>query len=139
MKHRQKVTEIMTREPVTVHTNHRLSDVRAALQEHRIHHIPVVAGTRFIGLISSTDLMRVSFGDTYSQDVHTIDALLDTMTIREVMAEDVLTVGPETTVREAAEKLATGSFHCLPVIGEDGTLLGVLTSTDLIKFLLEAY
>ncbi len=129
----------MTRDPVTVHTKNRLSQVREALKTHKVHHIPVVSGSRFIGLVSSSDLLRVSFGNTYSQDARAIDALLDTMTIREVMAEDVLTVRPDATVREAAEKLATGSFHCLPVVDEEGDLQGVVTSTDMIRQLLTAY
>ena len=139
MKRNESITHIMSADPVTVHEGQKLSEVRKALQEHKIHHIPVVSGRRFIGLISSSDLLRVSYGDTYTQDPRTLDALLDTMTIREVMAEDVLTVTTHATVRDAAEKLANGSFHCLPVLTDEGELAGVVTSTDVIKYLLAQY
>lgn len=139
MKRNESITHIMSPNPVTVHEGQKLSEVRRALQEHRIHHVPVVSGRRFVGLISSSDLLRVSYGDTYTQDPRTLDALLDTMTIREVMAEDVLTVTKHATIREAAEKLANGSYHCLPVVDDEGNLAGLVTSTDLIKFLLEQY
>lgn len=139
MKRNESITHIMSPNPVTVHEGQKLSEVRRALQEHKIHHVPVVSGRRFIGLVSSSDLLRVSYGDTYTQDPRTLDALLDTMTIREVMAEDVLTVTTHATIREAAERLANGSYHCLPVIDDHGDLAGLVTSTDLIKFLLEQY
>ncbi|MCB9706919.1 MAG: CBS domain-containing protein [Myxococcales bacterium] len=139
MKRSEKITHLMTSEPLTVHEGQKLSEVHKLFGEHKIHHIPVVSGKRFIGLISSNDLLRVSYGDTYAQDPRTVDALLDTMTIREVMAEDVLTVPPTTTIRDAAEQLASGMFHCLPVVDEGGELVGVVTSTDMIKFLLAQY
>ena len=139
MKQNELVSKIMATNPTTVHEKQKLSEVRAALNEHRIHHIPVVSGDRFIGLISASDLLRVSYGDTYTQDPRTIDALLDTMTIREVMAEDVLTASPDDTIRDAAEKLANGAFHCLPIVAANGELKGVVTSTDLIKFLLDQF
>ena len=87
----------------------------------------------------ATDLMRVSFGDVNKQDPRTVDALLDTYTIRDVMQEDILTVKPDDTVRTAAEHLARGDFHSLPVVGDDDELLGLVTSTDLIKYLLDQY
>ncbi|MGB1274567.1 MAG: CBS domain-containing protein [Nannocystaceae bacterium] len=139
MKRSTKISTIMCATPVTVHTEQKVSDVRRAFETHKIHHVPVVSGTRFIGLISASDLLRVSFGDTYTQDTRAIDSLLDTMSITEVMIEDVYTIDPSATIREAAEKLATGSFHGLPVVDAEGNLKGMLTSTDLIKFLLDQF
>jgi len=139
MKRSTKISTIMSAKPITVHTKQKVSDVRRAFEVHKIHHIPVVSGTRFIGLISASDLLRVSFGDTYTQDSRAIDSLLDTMSITEVMTEDVNTIDPSATVREAAEKLATGKFHGLPVVDAEGNLTGMVTSTDLIKFLLEQF
>ena len=132
------VSRLMSREPVAIDTEHKPSDARKLMHEHGIHHLPVVQGRRFIGLITANDLLRVSFGDTYKQDVRMVDALLDTMTIRDVMQEDVLTVQHDEPIRRAAQLLADGAFHSLPVLDGD-TLVGVLTSTDLIRELLGTY
>lgn len=139
MKRNESISHIMSADPVTVHEGQKLSEVRHLLQEHKIHHIPVVSGRRFIGLISSADLLRVSYGDVYTQDTRTVDALLDTLTIREVMSEDVRTAAATATIRESAEALSSGSYHCLPVVDAAGDLVGVVTSTDLIQFLLAQY
>lgn len=139
MKHRDPVHKIMTTNPLTVHEKQKVSEVHQLMVEHKIHHVPVVSGTRLIGLISATDLMRVSYGDVNAQDPRAVDVLLDTYTIRDVMAEDVLTVGSGDTVRTAAEHLARGDFHSLPVLDDDGSLVGMVTSTDLIEYLLDQY
>lgn len=138
MKHNEPVSKIMTQGPATVHEKQKVSEVRQLITERGIHHVPVVSGERLIGLISSTDLLRVSWGDTYKQDPRQVDALLDTLTIRDVMQEDIVTLGETDTVRHAAELLAQGEYHSLPVVS-GGNLVGMLTSTDVIKYLLSQY
>lgn len=138
MKPDEPVSQLMSREPVVLTTAHKPSDARKLMQEHGIHHLPVVEDRRFIGLVTANDLLRVGFGDTYKQDPRMVDALLDTMTIRDVMQEDVLTVQKDAPISRAAELLVDGSFHSLPVVDGEA-LVGVLTSTDLIKALLAAY
>lgn len=138
MKHNEPVHKIMANDPISVHEKQRVSDVHRIMVERGIHHVPVVSGDRFIGLISATDLLRVSWGDTNKQDPRQIDALLDTLTIREVMQEDIITIGRTDTVRRAAELLSQGSYHSLPVL-DDGALVGMVTSTDIIEYLLEQY
>jgi len=135
MKRNEPVTHIMSTAVVTAHPGNRLSEVHAMLRKHKIHHVPVVSGRRFIGLLTSSDLLRVSWGDPYSHDPREIDALLDTQELRAVMQEDVKTILPTASIREAAQALADGSFHCLPVVDADGNLVGLVTSTDMIRYM----
>ncbi len=139
MKRSEKVSHLMTSEPLTVHEKQKPSDARALLREHNIHHVPVVRGSKFVGLISTNDLLRVSYGDAFAQDTRTVDALLDTLTITQVMVEDIVTATPDTTIREVAETLANGAFHCIPIVDAAGDLKGVVTTTDLIRHLLAQY
>lgn len=133
------VWQIMTKDLATVSVSNRLSEVRALVRQRKVHHIPVVEGRKFIGLLTANDLLRVSWGDPYSHDSRGIDVLLDTQEIREVMQEDVKTILPGARVREAAQALAVGGFHSLPVVDEHGDLVGIVTSTDLIRYLLDQY
>lgn len=138
MKQNQPVSQIMTPDPLTVHEKQKPSEVRKLITEQGVHHVPVVSGRKLIGLISANDLLRVGFGDPQVQDVRTVDALLDTLTIRQVMVEDVLTIQKDEPIKRAAELLSTGRFHSLPVL-EGEELVGVLTTADLISFLRELY
>ena len=139
MKRNESVSHIMSTELVTVHLGNKLSEVHTLLRTRKIHHVPVVSGTRFVGLLTASDLMRFSWGDPYSHDPREVDVLLDTQSIRDAMQEDVKTIRPTATIREAAEVLVQGSFHGLPVVDASGDLVGMVTSTDLIRYLLDQY
>jgi CBS domain-containing protein len=136
MRRNEPVTKIMTPDPVAVHTGMHLSDARNKMTEIRSHHMPVVSGKKLIGILSSADLLRVSYAD--DDTVHSNAVLDHTKTIEGVMQRDPVTVSSKTTVREAAEILSQNWFHALPVV-DDGDLVGIVTSTDLIQYLLEQY
>jgi len=137
MRRNEPVSKIMTRSPQTVHHGMLLSEVRALMAEHRCHHMPVVSGTKLVGLISSTDLLRISY--EHGQDTKHANAVMDhTRSIDDVMQEGLVTIGPKTTVRQAAEMFSKNWFHALPVVdGED--LVGIITTTDIVNYLLEQY
>ncbi len=54
------------------------------------------------------------------------------------MTKKIITIKEETTIKEAAEILASKEFHALPVLKDDH-LTGIITTTDLIKYLLKQY
>ena len=55
------------------------------------------------------------------------------------MTKSLITLNKDQSIRDAAELLAEGTFHSLPVVDEDDKLVGMVTSTDLIKHLRELY
>ena len=139
MKRNEPVSHIMSSQLITVHHGDPVSKVRQLIRETGVHHIPVVDGGDLKGIVSLTDVLRVSFGDAFNTDERTVDATLDhTMTLEQLMKVDPVTVQQTQTIREAAELLAAGEFHSLPVL--DGQrLVGIVTSTDLIRYLLEQF
>jgi CBS domain-containing protein len=137
MKRSEPISKIMSTNLVTVHHGDPVSKVRQLATQHGVHHIPVVSGDQLMGIISWSDMLRVSFGDTFNADQRTVDATLDhTFTIEQLMQKNPVTLADNASVRDAAEILAKGEFHSIPVV--HGTkLVGLVTSTDLIKYMLE--
>ena len=137
MPHDAPVAEVMTRDPLVVGPHQKLSDVRRLLTDTHIHHLPVVDGTKLIGLISSTDLIQLE-ATLDAADRESLGALIDGQyRIDEVMQRDVITLADTASVGDAATALSAGGFHSLPVIDGGSNLIGIVTSTDLIGFLLE--
>lgn len=135
MKRNVPLKSIMTREVATVNVSQKLSDVRKLIAELKIHHVPVVSGPLLVGLISATDLVRVSFS-AYGADQRAVDAMLDhEFSIEGVMVRELVTLKESSTIREATEFLSSGAFHSVPVVDDDGNLAGLVTSTDLIRYL----
>lgn len=109
------------------------------MEQKGIHHLPVTDGDRLVGIITSNDFLRVSFGEFGNQDARSLDAILDhTYAIGDLMNADPTKLNKDQTVRDAATILATSNFHSLPVV--DGEkLVGIVTSSDLIQHLLDQY
>ena len=93
----------------------------------------MVDGAKLVGLISATDIMKLGYGENPSKGLAPI--MDHAHPLSEVMQRDLVTIGATQTIRKAAELLSTGSYHALPVVDGEGTLLGMVTSTDLVRFL----
>lgn len=130
------VRSLMVTDPVSVGVGAPLSRVRELLAEHAFHHLPVLSDNGgLVGVLSASDLARVSL-DAWVADRDTVSAELDaTFVLADVMTHEPVTASPDTTLRQAAELLGDGGFHSLPVVSSDGTLVGMLTSTDLLRHL----
>ncbi len=137
MKKRTPVSKIMTSNPISVNATNDISDVVQIFKERNIHHIPVVSGDQLIGMISKTDIERISFV-TGTDEASANTAVYSMLSIDQVMTKQVETVNADDQIRDAAELLARGKYHALPVL-EDGSLAGIVTSTDVINYLLEQY
>lgn len=139
MRHNEPVSHIMSSDLLTVHQAQKVSEVYELLTENRIHHVPVVNGKKLVGLISSTDIMKLSL-DAYGTPDSSNTEYFDTQfSIDDVMSDNLLTIKADDSIRSAAEMLSAGTHHSLPVVNGDGELTGIVTTTDLVNYLLAQY
>ncbi|WP_088340780.1 CBS domain-containing protein [Robiginitalea sediminis] len=139
VQERVPVSSIMSTQLVVLNTSDGLEKAEHLFKKHRIRHIPVIQGKKIVGMLSLTDLLRISFADGAYEEEEDIEAVVyDMFSISQVMAKNIKTVSPETTVKEVAQLLSKEEFHALPVV-EDGALVGIVTTTDLIRYLLDQY
>ena len=139
MRKNDPVSHVMTKDVVTLDLSDPISKARRLFEESGIHHLPVVSGEELVGLLTWTDFLRISFGEFGNQDARSLDAMLDhTHQLKDVMISNPVTMPTTGTVRDAAQTLSTQGFHSVPVM--DGKkLAGLVTSTDLIRYLVEQY
>jgi CBS domain-containing protein len=137
-KDQELVTAIMTANPLVITLATPISEVGDIFCQGKFHHLPVVDGRELIGIVSYFDLMRVSFEQSFGvADAKSVYAVLDhTLDINAIMTKDPESIPMDATIAEAAQKLATGKFHALPVINDQHELQGIVTSKDLIEYLL---
>ena len=135
MKKIEPISKVMSTELTTVQDGQPVSTLRKIFEENTIHHIPVVKGEELVGIVTSHDFMRVSFGEFGNQDGKGLDSILDhTYKMNDLMNQNLVTIPNSATIRDAARLLGSHSFHALPVV--DGPkLVGLVTSTDLIQYL----
>ncbi|MFT0715841.1 CBS domain-containing protein [Flagellimonas lutimaris] len=132
------VSKIMTKNLVTLSTKDDLVTAERLFKKHHIRHIPVVEGKNIKGILSHTDLMRISFADAIDEHEEVVDTIVYNMfTIPQVMVHDVVSVKSDATIKDVAEILSKREFHALPVV-DDGKLKGIVTTTDLIRYFLKS-
>ena len=139
MNKRTPISEIMTTDVITLNHKDGLETAEMLFKTNKIRHIPVIKGDAIIGMLSYTDLLRISFADAVYDDEETIDTIVYNMfTIEQVMVKKLISVSSSTTIREVAGILSKKEFHALPVIDNE-KLVGIVTTTDLLNYLLEQY
>ncbi len=139
MKKNEPIAKIMSSDVVAIQAGQKLSEVRHLMAEGNIHHVPVLEGRKLVGLVSFTDMMKLNFVIS-GADERTIDTIIDQQfDIRAIMSTRLVTLPVTASVREASELLAKGEFHSLPVVDADDQLAGIVTSTDLIRYLNDQY
>ncbi|TRO65499.1 CBS domain-containing protein [Christiangramia sabulilitoris] len=133
------VSEIMTKNLIKLHLQDELSQAEALFKKHRIRHLPVVEGEHIVGMLSYNDLLRISFADAVEDDEEEIETTVyDMFSIEHVMTKKVVSVSPETSIREVATIFTQNDFHALPIVSHDN-LIGIVTTTDVIRYFLTQY
>lgn len=138
MKSRVPVSEIMTQNIIALDRSDDLIRAEQLFKRYKIRHLPVVREEQIIGMLSYTDLLKISFADATDDDLDIESVVYNMYSIEQVMTKDLVSVTSKTAISEVAEILAEKEFHALPVV-DDSILVGIVTTTDLIKYLLEQY
>ena len=139
MKKREPVSHIMTADPYVLQLNDGLTQAEILFKKHKVRHLPVVSGDKIVGILSQTDLARISFVDSYDPNNFSVDTTVYSLfSLEQIMVRNPTSISPDTLIKDAAEIFLKAEFHALPVV-QDKKLVGILTTTDLIKYLLEQY
>lgn len=136
MKKNQPISSIMTQEVITLCLKDSLYSAEKRMKTNHIRHMPVVDEDKLIGLISLSDLQRISFIDAYSKEGTEDTPVYNMLSIKDMMIKNPLTASPETTILEVSKLLASKEFHSLPVVDDD-KLVGIITTTDLLHYFIE--
>jgi len=131
------ISKIMSTNIIALNREDDLEMAERLFKRHKIRHIPVVREGVVVGMLSYTDLLRISFADAVDDTDTDVDSLVYNMfTIDQVMIKNVVTVTSDASIKDVAKLLASKEFHAVPVV-DNGLLVGIVTTTDLINYLLE--
>ncbi|MFC2175661.1 CBS domain-containing protein [Bacteroidota bacterium] len=137
MKKRTPISKIMTTDILHVNKTQTLKEVAEIIKKEHIRHVPVLSGKKIIGMLSKVDLQKISFINTIEGE-NLNSVINDALTIEQVMTKTISTVQVSDLIYDVALILSKSEFHAIPVLdGED--LVGIVTSTDLIKYLVSQF
>ena len=127
------VLEIMMGSPVSLKPEDTLDLANDVIALGRIRHIPVVENSRLVGLLSERDLLGAAANQIFGLKQKSKSALLKSVLIKDVMKKKVVTVAPDTKIKEAVHLMAERKIGCVPVLN-DGILVGLVTTTDVLRY-----
>ncbi|MEK6512783.1 CBS domain-containing protein [Myroides odoratimimus] len=140
MKQKVPVEEIMTKELITLTLSDSLYDAERLFKKHKIRHIPIVKGDKLIGVLSYSDLIKISYVDVVEDETEDMPSVVyDLYSIEQLMAKVVVSALPTATVKEVTEILSKQSYHSIPIVDQLDNLKGIVTTTDLLKYFLKQY
>lgn len=128
-----RVEEIMQQEVATLSPDERLDLAEDIMHLGRVRHMPVLEDGRVVGLVSNRDLLAASLSRVLEFAREQRRTFMRSIAVSEVMTRSVHTVRPGTSARDAARRMVEQRIGCLPVTRDDGTLVGLLTETDLLR------
>lgn len=137
MKKSTPISKIMSRDIITMSQNQTLGDLNQLIEDKDIRHVLIVSGDHVVGMLSNTDLDKISFINTFDGDGLTT-SIYGSLTIQQVMTKDLTLVQKDDTIYDVAVILSKNEFHALPVL--DGKkIVGIVTTTDLLKYLIDQF
>jgi acetoin utilization protein AcuB len=130
------VSDVMTRNPITVSQNVPVGEVINQLYELDVRHLPVVRGKELVGIVSDRDVRKYTLPP--------VDEMLDPdraasrmdQPIGGIMHGSPITVSPEALVKEVVELFIEEKIGALPVVDEHNKeLVGIISYIDVLKAL----
>ena len=128
-----KVRDLMSTDLVTLTEDETLAHAQRCMARGRIRHLPVIRGRRLVGLLTHRDLLAASFSIFAEVDPGEQRRVFVTVPVVDAMHRDVTTVGQEISVAQAARILLKNKYGCLPVVDDNGDLVGIVTEADFLR------
>lgn len=135
-----RVSELMSRDVATVGVADSCQDAVARMVRRKIRHLPVVERDgRLVGVVTDRDLRHRLFEPRVMKEIGTVsvDQILKTVPVKDIMSAPVVTVGPQDELETAARTMLEDKVGSLPVV-ENGRVVGILTETDLLRQIVRA-
>ncbi len=138
-KREELVKDWMTREVVTVSPDASLPEAHRLMSDNNIRRLPVLKGGRLVGVVTRGDVRGAEPSEASSLSIWEINYLLAKLKIKQIMTRDPLTVTEDMTLGEVAKIMMDNKVSGLPVIGKEGTVVGIITESDIFRMIVQAW
>jgi CBS domain-containing protein len=131
------IREIMNPTIVAIGVSDRLLTVEDIMMLGNVRHMPVVKAGRLVGVVSERDLLWASPSRLANPESGDRRDFLNSVEVSCVMSSPAIVIDAKASLRDAARMMVDHKIGCLPVVGEKGRLLGMLSEVDLLEVLAE--
>lgn len=126
------VSSIMTKNPICIGMNETLAVAERLFKDNKIHHLPVLAEGKLVGMVSKSDFLFFRHGFTNEKDKLEDEVRLNNYTAKDIMTKKLAKLDPDDKINVALEVFKENLFHAIPVV-ENERIVGIVTTFDIIK------
>ena len=119
----KSIQEAMTSNPTTVEPTTTAQEAARTMKSEDVGSLPIVEGDKLVGVITDRDLAIRIIAEGKGIDTP----------VAEIASKDVVTIDPQQSLEEAARLMASNQVRRLPVVEEDGRLVGILAQADIAQ------
>ena len=127
------VRDWMSCKVITATPETTLPAVEQLMVSKTIRRVPVVDNGRLVGIVTYGDIRNARPSAVSSLNIWELNYLITRIKMSEIMTRDPITVSPETTIGEAAQKMLANMISGLPVLDSQGHLVGIITESDIFR------
>lgn len=132
------VKDSMSTNPITITPATPILEALSIMKKNKIRQLPVAENNKLAGLVTERELLTVSPSPASTLSIYEMNYLLSKMVVKDVMVRNPVTVGPSTTIEEAALMMRENKLGSL-LVTEGGKLLGIITQTDVFDQLISIF
>jgi CBS domain-containing protein len=118
------ISDVMTANPRGVETSTPVADAARIMKAENVGSVPIVEGNRLVGMLTDRDVaIRVVAEGKDPQST----------TAGQIASHDLVTIDPQQDLDEALQLMAKHQVRRLPVVEEDGRLIGIVAQADVAQ------
>lgn len=132
------VRERMTSPAVTISPDTPFQEALKLMRDRKFRRLPIVdAAGKIVGIVSERDLLHAAPSPATSLSVWEVNYLLWKLKVSDIMTRNVVTINQNMPIEDAASLMVTRKIGGLPVVDDEGAIVGVITETDIFKAFVE--
>lgn len=135
MAKKTKVSDWMTKNPITIDASATVIEAIHLLKERDIRRLPVMKDGKLAGIVTERMLLSYSPGKSTAMDAWEVHYLLAKTPVTAAMNPKPHTVGPDTELADAAQLIHDRKLNGITVVDASGRLVGLLTTTNALEAL----
>jgi acetoin utilization protein AcuB len=132
------VREWMTSPVITVSLATSISTAHQIMKERGVRRLPVVEHDRLVGIITIGDVREASPSDATTLSIWELNYLWAQLVVEKIMTRKVFTIEENRSILDAAQIMLDQKVSGLPVMGDNGKLVGMLTESDIFRMLVKS-
>jgi CBS domain-containing protein len=133
------IKDWMTKDVITISPDTTLPEAHRVMSDKQIRRLPVMDKGKLLGIVTRGDVREAEPSDATTLNIWEINYLLSQLKINRVMTPDPTTITPNATLGDAAKAMLETKISGLPVIDDQGNVVGMITESDIFRAVIQKW